>query len=221
MKKSTFLLLFVFLGAAYIALTPILPPFASAAVKILPIILLMLGLLITRKSQACTAEWMLPFLALFFSACGDAAGNLPVSAQFIKMMLFFAIGHIFYISSFARHASPKVSKGKKAAEVLILLAYIALLSVVLIPKIDGTALKAGCIGYMTLLGISCIMAILQEREGRRTMLIGVMLFIISDSLLVIHKFMTPIPCRTVLVMGTYYAAQLLISLPLIFKGLKK
>lgn len=216
MKKSTFLLLYSLLGAAYIAIGENLPHYASAAVKILPIIMMAAALMVSRKRQVTEAEWLLPFIALFFSACGDVAGNIPIAQKFIKMMVFFAIAHVFYIISFARHCAPRISKGKKAVEILSLIAYVAVFSWILLPRVEDQVLKAGCICYMALLGTSCLMAILQERKGRAVMLIGIAMFIISDSLLVADKFITPVACRTVLVMGSYYIAQLLISLPLLF-----
>ena len=216
MKKAVFILVFASLGAAYIVLSPSFGACGGTVVKILPVLLLMAGLLVSGKRHKIVAEWLLPLLALFFSACGDVAGNINGDAQFLKMMLSFAVAHVFYIISFARHASPAAGKWKKAAETLILAAYVTVFGLLLFPKIEDTVLKAGCFCYMALIGSSCLTAILQERQGRRLMIIGVALFIISDSLLVAGKFLGPVPCRRLLVMGTYYAAQFLINMPLIF-----
>jgi len=41
----------------------------------------------------------------------------------------------------------------------------------------------------------------------RTVLVGALLFVISDSLLAVNKFIQPLPYSSVLVLGTYYSAQ--------------
>ena len=41
-------------------------------------------------------------------------------------------------------------------------------------------------------------------------MLGAILFLVSDSILALDKFRSPLPLRDLLVMSTYYAAQLLI-----------
>jgi uncharacterized membrane protein YhhN len=50
--------------------------------------------------------------------------------------------------------------------------------------------------------------------GSLTMLVGVILFLISDSLLAVNRFLRSWPTAQYHVMSTYYSAQLLIALSL-------
>jgi hypothetical protein len=38
-------------------------------------------------------------------------------------------------------------------------------------------------------------------------LLGALLFILSDSLIAINKFISPLPCSTILIVSIYYCAQ--------------
>ena len=48
-------------------------------------------------------------------------------------------------------------------------------------------------------------------ESYRLVLMGAILFLLSDSLIAIDKFVVPIPFQTFLIMGTYILAQYLVS----------
>lgn len=42
--------------------------------------------------------------------------------------------------------------------------------------------------------------------------IGAVLFVVSDMTIAVNKFCFPVPCSRTIIMATYYAAQMLISL---------
>ena len=66
--------------------------------------------------------------------------------------------------------------------------------------------------YMITITIMAISA--SERntnpESYRLILLGAILFVLSDTLIAIDKFVVPVPFQTFLIMGTYVLAQYLI-----------
>jgi alkylglycerol monooxygenase len=76
------------------------------------------------------------------------------------------------------------------------------------------ALRAPVAAYVVVIALMAAQAIGRATVLRERAAIGVAVgagfFMLSDSLLAINKFVTPLPMAQVWVLGTYYAAQLLI-----------
>ena len=56
-----------------------------------------------------------------------------------------------------------------------------------------------------------VLAAILARFSNPWVAVGAILFLISDSLLAVNKFKTPVPFRDVLVWTTYYVGQFLIA----------
>jgi len=221
MKRQITLTVFLLLAAVFILLDKDMPPCPNAVLKALPSLFLMVSLFCSRKMQPSRSEWLLPFLALFFSIIGDTAGEMHLGKMTLPiMMLFFGIAHIFYISSFLRHSKVRKKQVLKIAGAVIIATYATCLLRVLSSRVSDGMMMTGIVVYAILLGLMCITCLLQERRGLWLMFAGAILFLMSDSMLVLHRFVFPIPARSVLVMATYYAAQLLINIPVIHKAEK-
>ena len=209
-----FVTLYTALGILYISLKGTIAPWTDVCLKALPILLLIGLLAFSLKGAKDRTEVLLPMAALFFSFLGDSAGEVPFlhgDMKFIFMMLFFAIAHVFYICSFCRFIKGK----RRTPAVPLLLIYYAVILAILHPHMVAGAVKAGACIYMTLILAMGMCASLQKREGLPFFVIGAVLFILSDSILAYCKFVAPLPGRDILVMGTYYAAQLLLNFRLI------
>lgn len=175
--------------------------------KVLPILLLLADSLI-RAGRMADKSRLLMSAALLFSAIGDVAGSL------VTMGIFFSISHCFYIVAYSRYFSLKTSK--QWICITILLVMVGALLFLTLPRLlsggaDTKILIAGCI-YVPLLTAMPFSAISQSRPYWILFAIGSLLFVISDSIIFIGTFAFAIPARHLIVMSTYYGAQLLMNL---------
>lgn len=132
---------------------------------------------------------------------------------FLLGMFFFGFGHVFYISAFG--LTPFGVKEFFFA------------SAIAVPALK---LLAPCLEYPLSYIVpvyGCLLSMLWWRAVARFNLkgdipwrkiyaaLGASLFIISDTILAINKFCTPIPYEAPLIMFTYYGAQMLIAFSII------
>ena len=157
------------------------------------------------------------FLALTFSLIGDF---LLMFTQ--KDQLFFTLGlaafllaHIMYTVVFLKDRRAK----KKGLFFLAALSLYGLIFLHFLKPNLGTLLTPVIIYIIAILGMATT-AFLRQRKGHETtyylILTGAFLFMISDSVLAINKFLFTIPYEHILIMTTYGLAQLLLVL-----GIKK
>jgi len=148
-------------------------------------------------------------VGLVFSLAGDVFLMLP-GPYFLHGLIAFLLAHIAYLraftsdSRFASRAIPFVVVGMFAAAMLF----------VLWPKLPA-AMKLPVLGYVVLLGSMTAQAVTRHLALRRgdTLLaaIGGVLFLVSDATLAFDRFHTGLPLARLWVLGTYFAAQLLIA----------
>jgi uncharacterized membrane protein YhhN len=93
--------------------------------------------------------------------------------------------------------------------VVVILVYSATLSSWIVPSVGALAVPV--VLYICALTAMVCMAIL-ARFRQPWVAVGAILFLISDSLLAVHKFKTAVPLRDVLVWSTYYLGQCGIAL---------
>ncbi|WAC03218.1 lysoplasmalogenase [Lacinutrix neustonica] len=162
----------------------------------------------------------LTVLALGFSLIGDILLLFVFKSKafFITGLLAFLIAHVMYSLLFFKQRN----KSKKPQICIVLLVVYALILFWFL-KSGLNDLLIPVILYMLVLLTMATLAFL--RQGRANtvsynlVLIGALIFIISDSLLAINKFYTPVPLSSFSIMFTYALAQLLITTG-ILKGLK-
>lgn len=147
-------------------------------------------------------------LALAFGSLGDVLIDWS-AALFPAGLGAFLIGHFVYIALFWRNR-PKPSRLGVLGKALIagLLLFAAVMSLYLLPATGPLAPAVAMYnGALTGMVISAIALGLRERW----VMLGALLFLISDTVLAISKFMTPVPGREWIIWPTYYAAQLFIA----------
>ncbi len=158
----------------------------------------------------------LVFLALIFGFIGDAFLLAPRwNWSFGAGLGAFAVGHVLYIIYMigALPAAP-------TWYMLVLLALICcMLSLIALRYLwDGLppVLRAPCIFYMLDISFMACCAFLYAFSGLSGLApfaaLGGILFIVSDTTLSIDTFKAPVPHRYIIVMGTYIAAQTLLTL---------
>ncbi|RYY68598.1 MAG: lysoplasmalogenase, partial [Comamonadaceae bacterium] len=144
---------------------------------------------------------------LAFSLAGDTLLMFP--GYFIPGLVAFLVAHLFYIALF-RQGMPWFPNRRALAVTLGFgVAMYAFLFSALNP-----VLRLAVAAYVVVIALMAAQAI-----GRATLLrdkssvavaVGVAFFMASDALLATNKFAFPLPMAQFWVLGTYYAAQLLI-----------
>ncbi|HUR88702.1 MAG TPA: lysoplasmalogenase family protein [Ramlibacter sp.] len=163
-----------------------------------------MALAIVFVLQRRNVQWLL-VIALAFSMAGD----ILLPERFIAGLVSFLIAHVCYIALFKQDAPWFASRKALACT----LTAAGVMYAVLFPHL-APVLQVAVACYAIVIAAMAAQAI-----GRATVLrdagslevaIGAVIFMVSDSILAINKFATPLPMAEFLVLATYYAAQLLI-----------
>lgn len=191
-----FLFSLIFLGTVHRAPYPL-----SFLVKAVPVFSLALWVWTGRTSN----KERLISMGLIFSGMGDVVLELPGKGYFVYGLSLFLVAHLFYIVAFFRR--PKLGK-KQAVIVAAILAYGVAMITLLSPKLGP--MTAPVLIYLLIILIMGVSAVLGSTNPM-TLVVGAGLFILSDSLIAVHRFLAPIPAAGFWVMVTYYPAQFLIA----------
>jgi len=146
-------------------------------------------------------------LALFFSGIGDFVLSSSFSMSFPVGMAAFLVAHLFYLWIFAKTLRPwQQLDNSRRIMILTIAGYAVVMGVLILPH-TGVLMPAIAIYFVVLsLMAAASFAGLSPRWTR----LGALLFILSDTLIGIDRFLVPLEFRHLAVMGTYYAAQALI-----------
>lgn len=162
-------------------------------------------------------------LALLFSSLGDTLLMFTESETAIPYFILglgaFLIAHLWYVRAFLK-VTP-LTKGfiqQKPIVLLPLLAYLGMMWWLLIPNL-GSDFKVPVIAYSLVIISMVFAAINLYRHIPNTIwqgiLIGAVLFVLSDSLIAVGKFdvwQMPTQWHRLSIMFTYLLAQLLLSI---------
>lgn len=151
--------------------------------------------------------------ALFFSWIGDVlllfSDKHPLF--FISGLVAFLIAHLVYIFLFQNQNKINRTKIYLRFSPIVIIYLLGILSVLWSSlnemKIPVT-IYAFVISTMLLMSIKSYFE--WKKPANLLVLIGAVLFVISDSILAINKFYAPVPMSSFLIMSTYLAAQFFI-----------
>jgi uncharacterized membrane protein YhhN len=150
----------------------------------------------------------LMLIAFFFSMMGDTFLMFQGEQYFMFGLGSFLITHLFYIFVFSRNRL----KASWLARFSFIMFSVMMLFI--LQHHISASLLIPIIIYMITITVMAISA--SERntnsESYRMVLLGAIMFVLSDSLIAINKFVVPIPLQTILIMGTYILAQYLIAI---------
>ncbi|WP_034059562.1 lysoplasmalogenase [Lacinutrix jangbogonensis] len=176
----------------------------------------------THSKHLKTNIKTLTVLALVFSLFGDVLLLFVNQSQyfFILGLLAFLVAHVMYSFAFLKQRN----KSKKPFGFIALLVLYAL-GLFWLLKSGLNALLIPVILYMLVILAMATSAFLREQkvntQSYYLVFWGALFFMISDSLLALNKFYSPLPFADFSIMFTYALAQLLIVTGLINKGTKK
>jgi len=140
--------------------------------------------------------------ALLGSVCGDILLDLPYARLFIFGLLAFLAAHLFYTFLFFRFAKGPDGYEKIIIAGLVLFAFLMIWVFRNIPS----ALYGPVVIYIAVIITMSIGSLLVPAESR-LLFIGALLFIASDVVLAVNKFLVVIPYGRVINISLYFSAQ--------------
>jgi uncharacterized membrane protein YhhN len=152
-------------------------------------------------------------LALIFSLVGDILLMFSDKSPnyFIGGLVAFLLAHLMYISVFLRLRN----KATSPLSILVVLVIYAIGMFYFLKDGLGEMLFP-ILAYILVILAMVVSAFLRKRLGNinsyNLVFAGAILFMISDSLLALNKFSTPLPFSEISIMLTYASAQYLIVL---------
>jgi len=205
MKPGSPILYMITAAAVLIAILFKVPTLYLVAKPLLMVTLLIYFL---SASKGYPGWRMLVVFALVFSWGGDVF--LMLDDMFVAGLASFLVAHIFYIIAYQKTGA---ATGKiKPFELVAFALYGIALMWILYPGLGGMFVPVAA--YAVVLLTMGVWA--HKRRGATAIAsfkyvsAGVILFVISDSLIAINKFAFEVPAERLLVMSTYITAQFLI-----------
>ena len=190
--------LFAALAAAFVLSLAYTPYPGDFLLKVSPIACLLLAVI----AAGVQGRQRLIMAALLFCGIGDVSLEL---GHFSLGLGAFLVGHLFYLGAFCRQ--PALSGGKA-----LLLAGLAIYSAVLVtflaPHLGDMA--PAVFLYMAVIVVMAAAAI-TGRHNHPLVALGALLFVLSDSLIAVNRFVEPIPGARYWIMILYYSAQFLLT----------
>jgi len=173
-----------------------------------PLLMPLLLIYIYRKSIGdTTAKVLILAVAVLFSWFGDVVLMYQANEMYFMIgIALFLIAQITYIILLRKstHQKPEIS----LMQVLPFLVYGAVLFYILLPAGNFT-IPIVIYGLVILMMIisAYVRKNLTSHRSFQFVFLGSALFVLSDSILAINAFKTPIPYAGVFIMATYCAAQ--------------
>lgn len=156
-------------------------------------------------------KWIL--LALFFSWGGDVL--LMFQSQrdifFLLGLSSFLLAHVFYIIFFYKiHLTEKIKRNIWLF--LIVIIYYTALITWLSPYLHDMKWPVRIYGVVIsiMFMLAMHMLFISNKNAGKWMMVGALLFVISDSVLAVNKFYQPFEAAGIVIMLTYGLAQFLI-----------
>ena len=187
---------FTFLAMSLYGLLP-----GSFLVKAIPA--LIMTWVVWRSSTATVTRIMA--LGFVCSAAGDVFLDLDKEAFFVHGLASFLVAHLCYSFSFSRFF--KFDMKKLWLFVALLAAVIALVFLML-PNLGELAIPV--FAYIAVIFMMATLALFFNPTSW-VLIAGALLFVLSDSLIAIDKFIVEFEGASLAIMITYFSAQFLIG----------
>jgi uncharacterized membrane protein YhhN len=176
--------------------------------KPLVLVLLLLGAVGSGATASAGGWWVL--CALAFSLAGDVALLSDAEPRFLTGLTAFLLAHLAYVAAFAVLATPS-GLGATLGAAVVLAGAVTVGRAVLpaAARAGGAALGGACAAYLVVIGAMVVAA---WATGRPLVALGATIFMGSDAVLALDRFVRPVRHGRVVVMVTYHVGQVLIVL---------
>ena len=152
---------------------------------------------------------------LWFALLGDIFLMVRSQDLFVPGLASFLIMQATYTYAFNLDRSDKISPVKASLLLLPFLIFAGVFFLVLYPYLPGT-LKVAVGIYACSIAMMSWMSFIRKgyvsTQSFRLVFFGALIFMVSDSLIAIDRFIQPVPYNTIWVMSTYAVAQYLIMI---------
>lgn len=212
MKKTLFLKIYIGLSLIYLIILFFGYEYLNFYLKPLLIPLLAIGVYFSNKFPSKK----IILTALLFSWIGDVILLFSEIAElyFILGLVAFLISHVFYCILFnkQKNIATKLNTVYFLLGFIVIAFYLGGMLVVLLPSLGE--LKIPVIVYASVISLMLLFAfrgfLTWKRDANSYILTGAIIFVLSDSILAVNKFYTPIEKSSFFIMLTYLMAQYLI-----------
>lgn len=196
-------IIYPLLAVIYIATMSGVPYRGHYLVKALPIIFLacLVFWFYFKKSLNTQAHFLFG-MGFVFSSFGDITLASTVSNSFVIGLGFFLIAHICYIAAFLRMNRVRfVARKGLLSGVLI---FGGVMAFMVLPT-TGEYQFPVTIYLLVITTMGCFSLV--QRENFLPFFMGALIFMVSDGIIAINKFVEPVPHASLWIMATYYIAQ--------------
>jgi len=169
---------------------------------------LIISIAVVRSSSIHSAYKYLILSALIFSLIGDFFLMLS-KGKFIQGMLAFLAAHIIYSLAFVQNV-----KVYHSLILVLIFIYGSVIYFILYKKLNKLRLPVlFYVMAILIMGWLAVNRYLNFHEAKSLLvLIGGLLFLLSDSIWAINKFRKQFRLAETIILGTYFSAQLLFAL---------
>jgi len=146
--------------------------------------------------------------ALVFSLLGDVLLMLP-GDYFIPGLAAFLVAHVFYLTLFRQGQGWFANR----TALMVVFGIAAAMYAALFPRLPDAALQAAVAAYVTVIALMVSQALGRATSlgtpSARWVAAGACIFMASDALIAIDRFLNPLPLASFWILVTYFAAQML------------
>lgn len=193
------------MGIIYIFLIPHDPVGLKITFKLIPMLLIILFAFHQAPGLPKIYKTLI-ILGLFVCMLADG-----LIYWFIVGLITFLLGHIIYIFAFRKIKKHSIPKWAAA----LLLIYGLIMTIWLAGTLWSEKETILAVAVVLYIAVILTMGWNAFQTGNKFVIIGATLFIFSDSILAINKFIIDVPYEHALVMLSYYGAQFLFAFSII------
>jgi uncharacterized membrane protein YhhN len=176
--------------------------------KPLVLALLMVTAWLLGASDSTAGWWLLA--ALVLSLVGDIALLSESDPRFIVGLGSFLVAHLAFVVAFTHLGMPRADLGLVGLALVVVMAVVVGRRVVPAARAEGGPALAGAVAaYMSVIGAMVVTA---WATGQLLVALGAAVFMVSDAVLALDRFVRPRRFGPLVVMVTYHLGQVLIVL---------
>ena len=170
---------------------------------------------IITKNQRNVVGASVFMTGLFFALFGDIFLMIQEMDLFMPGLASFLVMQVLYAYAFYLDNPQKLISKFACLRLAPFFLFAVILYLILIPYLSGFVMKIAVAIYALSIATMAWMSFLRKNKVSKQsyflVFTGAILFMISDALIAIDKFITPVPLNTIWVMGSYCLAQYFIA----------